>query len=80
MTDTQTDLTIHERAKKWRVDNRYTREEISRLTGFSVSVIADLETGFVRGNHARPVPVSTMKRYRLCLAAVAHKLEGWDFA
>jgi transcriptional regulator with XRE-family HTH domain len=78
MTDTQTDLTIHERAKKWRVDNRYTREEISRLTGFSVSVIADLETGFVRGNHARPVPVSTMKRYRLCLAAVNAGLAGWE--
>ena len=74
-----TELEPHEQFLRWRKEHRYTRAELARLTGFSVSVIADMETGIVRGVRKRPVPFSTMKRYRLCLAAIAHGLENWSF-
>lgn len=77
---TTTELEPYERFLKWRRDNRYSRAQLAALTGFSVSVIADIETGIVRGSRRRPVPDSTMKRYRLCLAAIANGLENWDFS
>lgn len=74
-----TELEPYEKALAWRKKHRYSRAEIARLTSFSVTVISDLETGIVRGSRRRPVPASTMKRYRLCLAAIAHGLQEWNF-
>ena len=69
----------HEKAKAWRIENRYTRRQLSELTGFSESSIEDFESGFIQGRRTRPVGAAAMRRYRLCLAAVAHELTGWDF-
>lgn len=69
----------YEKARAWRLRHRYTRRQLSELTGFSMSSISDFETGIVQGNHSKPVGPSAMKRYRLCLAAIANKLEDWDF-
>lgn len=74
-----TELEPHEQFLKWRRENRYTRAQLAALTGFSASTIADMETGIVRAVRKRPVPSATMKRYRLCLAAIAHGLESWNF-
>lgn len=75
-----TELEPYTKALLWRKKQRYSRVELAKLTGFSTSVIADIETGIVRGSRRRPVPDSTMKRYRLCLAAIAHGLVDWDFS
>jgi len=79
MTETTQILAGYEKAKNWRVRNRYTIKEIARLCGYSASTVADLETGVVRGPNARPVPPETMHRYRLCCAAIEHGLTAWDF-
>ena len=80
MTDTATrPLADYERAKAWRVRNRYTIRQIAELVGYSPSTVADLETGVVRGPAPRPVPPETMHRYRLCCAAVEHGLSDWQF-
>ena len=68
-----------EKAKRWRVANRYTRKALSDLTGFSDSSIADFETGFINGNRRRPVSAAAMHRYKLCVAAIANGLQGWDW-
>ena len=69
----------YEKAKAWRLANRYTRKQISELTGFSKTSIEDFETGIVHGSANRPVDQNAMKRYRLCLAAVANGLGDWDW-
>lgn len=69
----------YEKCKAWRIRNRYTRKQISELTGFSESSIEDFETGIVKNNKSRPVNRAAMHRYRLCLAAIAHDLGDWDF-
>jgi DNA-binding XRE family transcriptional regulator len=69
----------YERFHAWRLKNGYTRVDLAKLTGFSASTIADLETGIVRGSRVRPVPMAAQRRYRLCLAAIAHGLENWNF-
>lgn len=69
----------HEKAKNWRIQNRYTRRQLSELTGYSESSIEDFETGIVKGNSTRPVAARAARRYRLVLAAVANGLEGWDY-
>jgi hypothetical protein len=74
-----TELEPYEKMLKWRRDNRYSRAQLAALSGFSISVITDIETGIVRGSRRRPVPDSTMKRYRLCLAAIANGLQDWNF-
>ena len=70
----------YEKCRAWRTRHRYTRPQLSALTGYSVTSINDFELGFVRGDRARPINASAMRRYRLVLAAVAHKLTEWDFA
>jgi len=69
----------HERARNWRMRNRYTREQMSELTGFSVSHLADLENGCYRGDQAHPIEPLTMMRYRLCCAAIDKGLTEWDW-
>ena len=69
----------YELAKAWRLRNRYTVADISRLTGYSRSSIGDFETGIVRGDSARPVDPNAAKRYRLCWAAINAKLTDWAF-
>lgn len=76
---TEEKLYEHERAKAWRIRHRYTRRQISELTGFSLSSIDDFETGIISGNKTRPVGPNAARRYRLCLAAIAHGLEDWDY-
>ena len=69
----------HKKAKAWRIKNRYSVLEISKLTGFSKSSINDFEVGIVRGDRARPVDPNAMRRYRLCLAAINAGLQDWDY-
>lgn len=77
--DTATAMYDYEKAKKWRTDHRYTRRQLSDLTGFSESSIEDFEIGLIRGKKTIPVSAAAMKRYRLCLAAVAHGIQDWDW-
>ena len=80
MIDTTTaPFADYERAKAWRVRNRYTIREIAEKVGYSASTVSDIETGVVRGPHARPVPPETMHRYRLCCAAIEHGITDWNF-
>lgn len=69
----------YEKARLWRERHRYTRKQLSRLTGFSESSILDFETGIVKGDRARPVDPNAMHRYRLILAAISHDLTDWDW-
>ena len=69
----------YEKCRRWREANRYTRRQLSDLTGFSESSINDFENGFVKGDNARPVSAAAMRRYRLTLAAVANGLADWDY-
>ena len=78
MTD-DTPLYDYEAAKAWRERLRYTRPALAALTGYSVASIVDFETGFVRGDMARPVKPSSMRRYRLVVAAVTHGLADWEW-
>ena len=75
----KTEMYDFEKAKKWRTDHRYTRKQLSELVGFSESAICDFETGLVQGKRTRPVSAESMRRYRLCLAAVANGLTGWNW-
>ena len=69
----------HELARNWRMHNRYTREKMSELTGYSVSMLLDIENGCYRGDRARPIEPSTMTRYRLCCAAIEKGLTEWTW-
>jgi hypothetical protein len=67
-----------EQAKTWRLRNRYNRPQLSRLIGYSVAAIQNIEDGVYR---TKPHPISdaVMRRYRLACAAVAHDLQDWEF-
>ena len=67
----------HELARNWRERNHYTREKMAELTGYSVSMILDIENGCYRGNHARPIELGAMTRYRLSCAAIEKGLTEW---
>ena len=69
----------YEKAREWRQRHRYTRPQLSEMTGYSKSSITDFETGIVRGDRARPVDPNAMRRYRLVLAAISHGLTDWDW-
>ena len=69
----------YELAKAWRERLRYTRPALSKLTGYSVGSILDFESGFVRGDRARPISANAMRRYKLVIAAIANGLEAWEF-
>lgn len=69
----------YEKARNWRERRRLSRPQLSALTGYSLSSINDFELGFVRGDRARPISASAMRRYRMVLAAISHGLEAWDF-
>ena len=74
------DLAPHEKARAWRIANRYTIKRIMELTGYSRSAISDFETGIAnRGNNAHPVSPKAFQRYRMALAAIAAGKEEWDF-
>lgn len=69
----------YEKCRLWREANRYTRAQLSALTGYGKSSIEDFESGIVRGNKARPISRNAMNRYRLVLAAIDAGLQAWDF-
>lgn len=71
-------LAEHEKARKWRVDNRYTLRQISALTGYSLAALTDFENGYARSNN-RPISARVMRRYRLCLAAIDAGRADWDY-
>ena len=68
-----------EKAKAWRLRRRFTIKEIAEATGYSASTISDIEAGAARGPKAHPTPPGTMRRYRMCCAAIEYGLAGWDF-
>lgn len=62
-------MTEFERARQWRLHNRFTKVRLSELTGFSVSSIDAFEKGESRTGDA--VDTNAFKRYRLCCASIA---------
>jgi hypothetical protein len=77
MTDAIT-KSFSELAKEWRTRNRYSRPQLSELTGYSPSAIQDIEEAIYR-SPPHPVSPEVMRRYRLICAAVEHKLTDWEF-
>ena len=70
--------TEFERAREWRVRSGLTKRELSALTGFSLSSIDQFESGSTRDREV-PVEPSGFKRYRLCCAAIAAGLAGFNW-
>jgi len=62
-------LTEHEKAHLWRRAMGLSRADLARLTGFSESNIADIESGTYREN-GKPISPHTMQRYRLACGAL----------
>jgi transcriptional regulator with XRE-family HTH domain len=62
-------LTENEKAYLWRKAMGFSRAKLARLTGFSASNIADIETGIYREN-GKPIADTTMQRYRLACGAL----------
>jgi hypothetical protein len=67
----------HVHAFAWRLSHGLSRNALSRLTGYSVAHIRNMEAGI---NHAtgRPIPARSFIRYRMACAAVHAGLE-FDF-
>ena len=63
-----------DRAREWRISNRYTKRLLSEKTGFSVSSIDAFENGVQRGS-GEPIDAAAFRRYRLCCAAIAAGLD-----
>lgn len=69
------DAPEHVKARWWRESvANMSRSEVAELTGFSVSRIADMESGQNRSTHA-PIDEATMRRYRMACAAVSLGVE-----
>ena len=68
-------LTEHEKARLWRKAMGLTKVRLSELTGYSVSIIADMEAGHYRQN-GNPIPDKTWQRYKMACAAIT---AGADF-
>jgi transcriptional regulator with XRE-family HTH domain len=58
-----------EKARLWRIAMGFSRRELAQLTGFSESLIADIEVGHYRENE-HPISDRAMRRYRLACAAI----------
>ena len=60
------------KARAWREALRFTRPELSALTGFSVSAISDFESGHRRAGKKEAIGESSYIRYRMaCRGAVS---------
>lgn len=75
---TSEQLPEHARARQWRENAGLSRQQLSRLTGFSISAIQDYERGTL--STGRPVDPAMMQRYRLACAAIAFRKAAfaWD--
>lgn len=69
----------HVRCKRWREEVvRLSRPDLSDLTGFSASSIADIEAGFNRTT-GKPIDGAVMKRYRMaCASATIGAVFDWN--
>lgn len=70
-------MTEHDRARAWRIRNRYTKRLLSERTGFSISSIDAFETGKTRGGD--PIDPRAFRRYRLCCAALNGGVDAFDW-
>lgn len=68
----------HTRARQWRENAGLSRQQLAKLTGFSVSAIQDYERGTL--STGRPVDPAMMQRFRLACAAIAYRKAAfaWD--
>lgn len=65
-------------AREWRERQGFTRAICAELTGYSASMIQDIESGEFRGK-GLPVKESDYHKYRLACAAIANDLADWDW-
>lgn len=76
--ETPGQVTQAAQARWWRRQTvRLTREQLSDLSGFSITSIKDFERGC--NSHGDLIGAAAWQRYRLICAAVAHKLNKWEW-
>jgi transcriptional regulator with XRE-family HTH domain len=67
-------LPEHELARQWRERMGWSRAELAKLIGYSLSAIADYESGRSRSS-GKPIGDNEWLRYRLACAAITAHIE-----
>ena len=72
-------MTEHEKARAWRLKNKYTRDQLAKLTGYSPEAIYWFERGCTpprgKGRKRGKIPAWVWQRYRLACAGLGVPFE-----
>lgn len=69
-------MKAHEQAKAWRVKRNFTLEQLSELTGYSVSAIVKLESGYRHQKDGVGHSEWTIQRYRMACSGAERQLKS----